>query len=259
MKPCGIVTMTTDFGLSDHYQGVMKGVILSLNPKCNIVDITHNISKYSIAQGNYILSSSFEIFPEGTVHLAVVDPGVGSKRAPLIIETKRHFFVGPDNGLFSFIDDDEITGIYKIESSEKIISSTFHGRDIFAPVAANLSKGLLPEILGTIINVFNRNEFEKPCYTSEQITGRIIHIDSFGNLISNIDANKTISIIGNKSFIADIKKYSISYIFETYDKAGNHLFLISGSGGKIEISKKEDSAQSIIKASLNDSVIINIK
>lgn len=90
MKPCGIVTMTTDFGLSDHYQGVMKEVILSLNPKCNIVDITHNISKYSIAQGNYILSSSFESFPEGTVHLAVVDPGVGSKRTPLIIKTKRY-------------------------------------------------------------------------------------------------------------------------------------------------------------------------
>lgn len=259
MKPSGIVTMTTDFGLTDHYQGVMKGVILSSNPKCQIVDITHNISKYTVTEGIYTLSSSFNYFPKGTVHLAVVDPGVGTSRTPLIIETNRHFFVGPDNGIFSFINEDEVRGIYSIKTPKIDISSTFHGRDIFAPAAADLSRGITPKALGTTIKSFRRIDFEKPSYSNKRITGKIIHIDNFGNLISNIDGDRAINAIKNRDFIAEINKQSITSYSETYEEAKDSLFLIKGSCGKIEISKKNSSAQSIIKASPNDSVIIQIK
>ncbi|MCP3925007.1 MAG: SAM-dependent chlorinase/fluorinase [Desulfobacterales bacterium] len=257
MKPSGIVTLTTDFGTSDYYQAVMKGVILSSNPECKIVDITHGISKHAVSEASYVLSSSYKYFPKGTIHLAVVDPGVGSKRLPIMIKTDDYYYVGPDNGIFSFLKDQKNIKVYAIKQPEKV-SNTFHGRDIFAPAASKLSKGIKPEELGVEVKDFIKLKIKNPLYSTKRIDGEIIHADSFGNLITNLDAKKIKELIGKNSFKANLADHTITKLLSTYDSSGNDLFLIEGSTEKIEISLKNNSAKDLTKANIGDSVEIII-
>ncbi len=195
MKLSGIITLLTDFGLGDGYVAIMKGVILGIAPRATIVDITHDVAPQSIAQGAYLLSTSYRYFPPGTIHVAVVDPGVGGDRRPIAIATPRALFVGPDNGLLAPVLDEarrEGGDVQVVELNEPRywlpeVSTTFHGRDIFSPVAAHLLNGTPLREVGRGISDLRPSSSRQPEQGSDgTIEGRIIHIDRYGNCITNI-------------------------------------------------------------------------
>lgn len=187
-----LITLLTDFGADEHYTGVMKGVILATNPAARIVDITHSIRPYDVRGASLILGSSAPYFPRGTIHVAVVDPGVGSGRRGVITATQNYYFVGPDNGLFSSVFDDPLH-MWTREIEEDAffldeVSSTFHGRDVFAPVAAHLSCGIPPQEFGRVITDPVRFDFPRVRFEDDEaILGEVIYVDHYGNLVTNID------------------------------------------------------------------------
>jgi S-adenosylmethionine hydrolase len=190
MEPSHIITLTSDFGLHDPYVAMMKGVILSIHSKARIVDISHEIRAGSIIQAAGFLRETFSSFPKGTIHVAVVDPGVGTDRRLLGLEASGHYFVGPDNGIFwPIIEDDEETKIIHLTNRVYFrprISPTFHGRDIFAPVAAHLSLGVNLQKMGAGINDPQKLRYPKPKEKDDILYGEITRVDNFGNLITNI-------------------------------------------------------------------------
>lgn len=241
-----LCTLLTDFGTADYFVGAVKGAILSVNPNVAIVDITHEIPAQDIEGGAFTLLAAYQTFPPGTIHLAVVDPGVGSERRPIIVTANDQFFVGPDNGLFSYIYDREPSHHTYHVTAEKYFrpdpSSTFHGRDIFAPVAAALSTGVTPEQLGPEINDAVRG-------LSLETSFRIIHIDQFGNCVTNITrkafAGKSLSINGR----------TIGGVRNFYGEGqADELFAIWGSAGFLEISMNGGSAAKMLNAKRGDMV-----
>jgi len=187
-----VITLLSDFGTDDHSVAVMKGVILGVNPEVHVVDITHAIALYDIDSGAEILAAAYHYFPKGTIHVAVVDPGVGGDRRGILVATENYFFVGPDNGIFSHVYDDPaflwVRDLRAVEFFLEKVSSTFHGRDVFAPVAGYLSAGEDPEDFGPVI--VNPVKIEIPrsyVRPGGNIEGEIIYVDHFGNLITNID------------------------------------------------------------------------
>ena len=187
-----IITLTTDFGLKDPFVGLMKGVILGINPKAMITDITHHIERHNIFEASQALAMSYNFFPPTTIHIAVVDPGVGGKRRPILVATDSHYFIGPDNGIFTPVFDrakDQYLKVFHITASHYFLpmsGSTFHGRDIFAPVAAWLSKGGNSSKFGEEINDYVTISFPKTEISEDAISGEIVSIDNFGNAITNI-------------------------------------------------------------------------
>ncbi len=191
MRRSCFITLLTDFGNQDAYVGIMKGVIAGINPQANTIDICHNIPAQDIFSGAYLLSTSYKYFPKGTIHVAVVDPGVGSRRDIVCVETRDYIFLTPDNGLLGFVVKEERPkNIVRVTNNRYFLpspSNTFHGRDVFAPVAAHLSLGIKPQKLGIGISQLERLEIPKPTYKKPgQLEGQIIFIDRFGNLITNI-------------------------------------------------------------------------
>lgn len=191
-KPSGYITLTTDYGTKDPYTGILRGVISTIAPTAIVIDLVHEIEPYDIAGASYILAASYKEFPEGTVHVAIVDPGVGSSRKPIAIATKNYYFVGPDNGaLLPAAERDGIELVINLDREEyhrKPVSATFHGRDIFAPAAAHIAKGVPLERLGTPLRVeeLTRSPIEFICSKEKgRIRTRIIHVDRFGNLITS--------------------------------------------------------------------------
>ena len=184
------ITLLTDYGTRDSFVASMKGIILKTNPQAQIVDITHEIAPQDIWESAFTLASAYKHFPKGTIHLAVVDPGVGSGRKPIIVITDSYYFVGPDNGLFSLIyRDAERLRVHHITAGHYFLPNagpTFHGRDIFAPVAAWLSKGIPSGNFGEEITNFVRLNVPSPKRTDTGLEGHVVHIDRFGNLITNI-------------------------------------------------------------------------
>lgn len=191
MKPSGIITLTSDFGLSDAYVSMMKGVILTINPGVQLVDISHQIPHGAILWGAYLVRETSRYFPAGTIHVAVIDPGVGGSRRPIALEIGGQFFVGPDNGLFWPLIQDAAHAriVHLTETSYFLprVTSTFHGRDIFAPVAAHISLGLDPEKLGPRIQDPVPLTLPRPQIHKDVLYGQITHVDHFGNLITNIN------------------------------------------------------------------------
>lgn len=185
-----IVSLTTDFGNKDPFAGSVKGAILKVNPESRIVDISHEVSPQDIWEAAFILKSAYNYFPKGTIHLAVVDPGVGSGRRPIIVVTESYYFVGPDNGIFSLVyREAERMRVHHITASHYYLPSpgpTFHGRDIFAPVAAWLAKGIPSGNFGEVIEDYVKLNVPVPQKSPNGIDGHVIHIDRFGNLITNI-------------------------------------------------------------------------
>jgi S-adenosylmethionine hydrolase len=185
-----IITLTTDFGYKDPFIGEMKGVILSINPAINIVDITHGITPFNIIEADFIISSSRNYFPPGTIHVVVVDPGVGTCRRPVIIETDDQLFVGPDNGIFTtIIKESGQKKCIHITNEEYMLSkdsSTFQGRDIFAPVAAWLSRGKAASDIGIEINDCIQTDIPAITLVPDGLQGEVVYIDQFGNAITNI-------------------------------------------------------------------------
>ena len=190
-KKQSIITLITDFGLLDGYAGVMKGVIANINPSASVIDISHNIEPQNVFQAAYVLNSSYTYFPKGTIHVVVVDPGVGSGRKILCLKTEDYLFLAPDNGVLSFIVANEESPSIREVTNGKLflpeVSNTFHGRDIFAPVAAHLSKGVSHKDLGKRTDKINEIDLPKPIRSpAGAITAEIIYVDGFANLITNI-------------------------------------------------------------------------
>ena len=184
-----ILTLTTDFGASDHYVGAMKGVILSICPQAQIVDICHDVMPFQIAEGAYVIAQAYDCFPMKTVHVVVVDPGVGTARRPILLEAAGQYFIGPDNGVLSMLysrGKHKVRLIANDRYFRQPVSATFHGRDIFAPVAAHVAAGIAPSRIGKPIEDYLRPEFAKPVRTGERTwSGSILKIDRFGNVVTN--------------------------------------------------------------------------
>jgi S-adenosylmethionine hydrolase len=242
-----VVTLTTDFGIKDHYVGAMKGVMLSINPDILIVDITHQIPPQHILSGAVTLRNFYRYFPRGTIHVAVIDPGVGSGRKPIALEVDGYIFVGPDNGIFTFVcGESKSAKVFEISNPKYVlpnVSHTFHGRDIFAPAAAHISLGASLEGLGKRVKKTVTISIKEPEIRSNEIIGEFIYIDSFGNMISNIPAK----LIKAKSRIY-VGKRIINGISKSYaDGQEGELLAIVGSSGLLEISVNQGRASDLIR------------
>ena len=259
-----IITLLTDFGTQEHYVASMKGTILRINPRCNLIDITHQISPHNIKEGAFILANACLSFPKGTIHLAVVDPGVGSLRKPILLVTKNYCFLGPDNGLLTVAARrDNIKQAFALTNPKffrPFVSTTFHGRDIFAPIAGHLSLGISPRTLGQKIGSWVDLVFEGPVVRGNELVGKIVHIDAFGNLITNI-AQAVLADFGkNKRLVLEVGKTEIQGLKEGYWKVkkGDPVGLI-GSGGFLEISVREGNAGKVLKARAGDKVGVRVQ
>ena len=231
----------------------MKGVILSINPEATVVDLTHEVPPRDIETGAFNLLNCYRNFPEGTIHVAVVDPGVGSDRRAILVECAKQYFVGPDNGLLSWICEREEKWSAVNVTNKKFfrhpVSNTFHGRDIFAPVAAALSKGVSPIDFGAPISDIVRLETLEPAQVSENtIEGRIIHIDRFGNCITNFTPEQLRSCDVSTSFRIVVKEREISSFHSCFaDAEPNEIFCTMGSAGFVEICARNASAAELLR------------
>lgn len=252
--PNSIITLTTDFGLGDPFAGIMKGVILSVNPSARVVDITHGVAAHDILAGAIVFQSSYSYFPKGTIHVAVVDPGVGTSRRPLLVVSDDYAFVGPDNGLLAHaIDSEQNVKVFHLTEPEYFfspLSRTFHGRDIFAPVAAWLSRGKLPKSFGAVIDDWIRLDWPAPRRTGESLFGIVLRVDRFGNLITNISPEDLACPTNTPQAIEiDIKGRTIRQLYRSYsDAASDEPFAIIGSAGLLEISVRQSSAALLLGA-----------
>lgn len=264
-----LITLLTDFGTEDYFVAAVKGVILATNPQARIVDITHDIPPHDVEAAAFTLLAACSAFPAGTIHVAVVDPGVGSSRRPILIQTRDQFFVGPDNGILSYVCEDSANARMKPEvfhlTNTKYfrhpVSSTFNGRDIFAPVAAALSKGVKPSELGATITDFVGLPPLKPEASREgKIKARIIHIDHFGNCVTNITREElTAKMIaaGAKLRLKGKLVKSFRKYFAEETGSQDKLFGIWGSAGFLEIAATNDSAAKLLQAKRGDSVVVS--
>jgi len=252
------ITLLTDFGLEDSYAGVIKGVILSLNPQIRIVDLSHEVAPQDIQAAAFILHTAWRYFPAGTVHLIVVDPGVGSKRAGLAVEAEGQMFIAPDNGVLKYIFSSISTHkVYRIEKSEIFlsdVSTTFHGRDIFAPAAAWLASGNKVASLGSRIYDYDRGVIAQAKFDVEKISGEIIYIDHFGNCVTNIPSEKIRNLVGCQAFFNGL---FIGKPVQTYEAAfTDSTALINGSHGKVEVCLKNGNAAKLTGLKIGDKVDI---
>lgn len=267
-----LITLTTDFGLDDAYVAAMKGVILSINPQVTIVDLCHSIEPQNITQAAFILSTNYRYFPQGTIHVVVVDPGVGTERRAVLLTTPSAFFLAPDNGVLSYVveefaplsEEQPATGERWLGPELRAIalsnphfwrhpvSDTFHGRDIFAPVAAHLSLGtpttdfgdLIPSLVAIPTPRIQRRE-------SGVLVGHVLHIDHFGNLVTNI---KREDLPRGKLFV-EVTGHIIEDLSPTYAEA-EELMAIIGSSGHLEVSLRNGSAARLLRAKIGDEVSI---
>ena len=241
MKVSGIITLTTDFGLTDPYVALMKGVILSINPSARIIDVTHGVEGGAILQAAFLMGETYRFFPKGSIHVAVIDPGVGTARRPILVITEDHLFVGPDNGLFwPVISGPEHRRCVHLTDPAFFlsrVSHTFHGRDIFAPVAAHLSLGVDPLRMGPAIADPRRLNVPAPTQKGDALSGRIIRSDNFGNLVSNIHGSVLERFLGNARLLITIGELRIEGMAVTYGdvEPGEPLALL-GSSGYLEIA-----------------------
>jgi len=249
-----IITLLTDFGTSDGYIGAMKGVILSINPNAIVVDISHEIQPQNIQQAAYVLDTVHPYYPESTIHVVVVDPGVGTERQAVILKTPRAFFIAPDNGVLSPVAEDRVETIAITNPDYWLsqVSTTFHGRDIFAPVAAHLSLGISPdrfgEIISSLVTLANPQPEIEPNGT---VIGQVIHIDHFGNLITNIKGDD----LPQTDFFVEIKSLVIHRLSSSYAE-GDGLLALVGSNGYLEIGVKNGNAAACLGAECGERVDI---
>lgn len=260
-KP-SLITLLTDFGNSDYFVAAMKGVILSINPAARIVDITHDIQAQDIEAAAFTLLAAYGAFPKGTIHVAVVDPGVGSKRRALLIEAKGQFFVGPDNGIFSYVCDEAKPRIFHLNNPKYFrqpVSDTFNGRDIFAPVAAAVSRGVAPNKMGVEVNGYVRLPPLEPGVSPDGvISGRVIHIDHFGNCVTNITQRELTDKLVAGGFRLTFQGQQVDTLrtFFAEEKRAKGVFCVWGSAGFLEIAVKNGSAAKQLKIERSDPVVV---
>lgn len=251
MAPSGIITLLTDFGPASHYVAVMKAVILGLNRQATIVDVTHGVSPQNIRQGAWLLAEVAERFPAGTVHVAVVDPGVGTQRRVVYAAIGEQHFVAPDNGLLSRLAlrsrPDKIRSLENPRFWLPSVSSTFHGRDIMAPVAAQLSLGLDPDELGRLLDELVMLEWPEVQVLPGKIQGCVSSIDSFGNLITDISADMLRDAPTGESTRIICDEHETAGIFRTYaDQPPMTLVALIGSSGFLELAIVGESAAAML-------------
>ena len=241
-----IITLTTDFGLSDHFAGTMKGVILSLYPAATIVDITHEVRACDIAGGAFAIASAYRYFPKKTVHVVVVDPGVGTSRRPILAQAAGQYFVAPDNGVLSMIYAREQHRVRAITSEKhflKPVSRTFHGRDVFAPTAALLAKGTPPARFGKLIQDYARQRFAEPVRTGKRFwQGAVLTVDHFGNLITNFHIDE-FAALRDAAVPIELRTGGAHRAFRNLrcGRAGR-TGVVVGSSGYLEIAVNQGSA-----------------
>jgi len=262
-----IITLTTDFGLNDHFVGTIKGVILSIVPEVEIVDICHSVQAFDVLDGALTIAQAYSYFPSGTVHLVVVDPGVGTARRPILVTSDRHHFVAPDNGVLSMIYAREerlhIRHITAEHYSLQPVSNTFHARDVFSPVAAWLAKGVDPEKFGDEISDFVRFNAPKPkAVDGSTLRGVVLKADRFGNLVTNITPQDAPALFAAVpvQFKIRVGKQEITEIHSNYSEgAPGEVFGILGSMGYLEIATDRGSAAKIIGAGKGSEVILSLE
>lgn len=250
-----IIALLTDFGTKDYFVGAMKGVISKINENAKIIDVTHEIEPQNINSASFNLRACYKNFPEKTIFVAVVDPGVGSDRRAILIETVDYYFIAPDNGLLSFVfDETQIYCVIEITNEKffnRPVSKTFHGRDIFAPVAAHLSKGVKPEEFGDEIDDFVILKESQPRKISgNEIEARIIHIDHFGNIVTNFTKQDL-----PENFYLEINNQRVETMKKFYAEAEKEeVFMIFGSAGFLEIVAFQNSARKILDVRNGDKI-----
>jgi S-adenosylmethionine hydrolase len=257
----GIVTLLTDFGTSDPYVAAVKGVLLSINPALDLMDITHEIKPQNIQAAGFVLASAFNYFPDGTLHLAVIDPGVGGKRRGLAAATQRHLFVGPDNGLFdrafTLAPPRLVVSLENPDYQLPEPSDTFHGRDIFAPAAAHLTLGLPIEKLGPPISYQMRFAGRLVLGDQDELQGEIIHVDHFGNLISNIEVPLRQSKDELQYLQVLLAGESVFTGPDIYEQAPpSRPFALIGSSGHLEVAVRDGSAYEVTGHGVGAPVVI---
>jgi S-adenosylmethionine hydrolase len=247
-----ILTLTTDFGLSDHFVGTMKGVILGICPQAQIVDISHGVTPYEIGEGAYLIAQAYRYFPKKTGHVIVVDPGVGTARRPILMEAAGQYFVAPDNGVLSMVLSREPNAKFRLISNAKYflpqVSTTFHGRDIFAPVGAHLAAGVPAARMGKRIEDYLKPGFEKPHRAGKRTwIGRILKIDRFGNVITSFHTDD-FGDLALRNFSFGFGPVSVTAMARNYaERAPGELFAILGSSGYYEVSLSQGSAAQAIR------------
>lgn len=254
----GIITLTTDFGLQDHYVSAMKAVMLGIAPTARFVDISHEIPAHDIMAGAWVLYNSAMLYPPGTVHLVVVDPGVGTERSPVAVQIEDQFFVGPDNGIFSLLAKDHDCRVVKLTNKtfwHRLSSSTFHGREIFAPVAAHLSRGVQLDKLGDKVDDLVTYRWAMPISDKDGLQGWIIHIDRFGNLVSNISAEMIREVIDDKSVKIYVGNTILDEIEDTFGSVeeGEPVAYI-GSSNMLEIAINQGDAATMLSVQKGASI-----
>ncbi len=259
-----MITLLTDFGHRDAFVGTMKGVILGICPEARIVDLSHGIAPQGIDEGAFILRTAYPYFPDGTVHVAVVDPGVGGERRALIVETPRYRFVGPDNGVFAHVfARDTVNRVVSVTETRFMlprVSNTFHGRDVFAPVAAHLALGRAISDFGTGIDDYRTGSITEPSVHGSGIAGHVLHIDHYGNIITDISESLFLDTTREKRFQIKLAGLSLDRVNASYDEAADGTALaILDSAGLLEIAVNGGSAADLLRATPGDRVDVVVK
>jgi S-adenosylmethionine hydrolase len=257
------ITLTTDFGISDHYVGAIKGVLYNINPAATIVDISNSVQSYDLLDAALTISQAYSYYPKDTIHLVVVDPGVGTNRRPILVTAGTHYFVAPDNGVLSLVyEREERVSVRHITSTHYFlqpVSQTFHGRDIFAAVAGWMSKGMEPNKFGETIEDYVR--FTAPRAKTgdgNQVKGIVLKVDKFGSLITNITLADVPEMFGGE-FKITVGSATITKLASNYAEGDKgEVFAILGSGGLLEISVNKGSAAQAAGANKGSEVVVTM-
>ncbi|MGH9672726.1 MAG: SAM hydrolase/SAM-dependent halogenase family protein [Bryobacteraceae bacterium] len=245
-----LITLTTDFGLADHFAGTMKGVILGIAPAARIVDISHAIPAFAVTEAAFVIAQAAPYFPPKTVHVVVVDPGVGTSRRPILVEAMGQYFLGPDNGVLSMVYTGRPHKARHITAERyflREVSRTFHGRDVFAPAAAHLARGLPPARLGKRVDDHLKIDFGRPVRTGKRAwTGTVLKVDAFGNLITNFHITEFPHLRSVRPvMLAGVR--IVERLAENYAEAApGEPVMIVGSSGYLEVAANQDSAARIL-------------
>lgn len=269
-SPSPLIILTTDFGTSDPYVGLVKGVVLGINPNITLVDVTHEIAPQNVLQGAFLLGNSYGFFPAHSIHLAVVDPGVGTARRPVLLDTPQGRFIGPDNGILSYVllanGQPAPTKVGQVALPPQCrayhltnprfwlrpLSSTFHGRDLFGPVAAHLSLGVSPRELGEEISSLICLPVATPEWDDSRVLGRVVHIDRFGNLVTDLRASL---FQDNERVMVQVGGREIQGLSASYAE-GREILALIGSCNTLEVAVKNGSAVARLGSRIGDAVTV---
>ena len=260
--PNPLISLTTDYGTGDHLVGTLKGVILKIHPDVQIVDITHSVIAYDVLDGALSIGAAAKFFPPRTIHVVIVDPGVGTPRRAILVSADNQYFIGPDNGVFSLIYERDPNAVVRHITSEhyflRPISPTFHGRDIFAPVAAWLAKNSQPEAFGEPITDFTRFVLPKPKSSDGALKGVILRADNFGNLMTNVTADDLPEAARKPGALQlAVAGKPVKGLVETFaNGAANEPVALIGSSGFIEIAVNKGSAAKALGAARGAEVVL---